>query len=635
MNIKILLLSWMTVWAIHSAELRDSRPSVLLTSAYSMKSAHRLPVWASKELRITSKAYAEFDAAEWQISIKADINADSTRIENPWSADFAVAFPDQRPVVLHWNKGSHSEPSDFQPNQEELRLNETRIFESFGGRSSDGVMPYFNLADEKGGLIFAIGWTGDWKASFQLNQPGNVEVRAGIKRAAIALKAGEELRLPSVLLMSYQGDWIDGQNKFRRLMRKHFTPGNHPEMTLMPVAASVHGMIGFNDTSEEKLKALAGRLPKSRLPVDTFWLDAGWNEGGFPKAQGNPEADTIRFPHGLKLVGESVKEAGLRFLVWFEPERAMRGTWLEREHSSWLMSPSITPPGLRYQENDHFRLLNLGNIDARNWALENVSRHIQESKIGIYRQDFNLYPSFFWHTNEETNRVGMNEIRHITGLYQFLDGLLLRNPDLILDNCASGGRRLDFEMMRRCVALWRSDSCWDDKQYPRNAQAMSYGLSLWLPLHGLGAASVDTVALRSGMGACSSFAIDFNNAEAVEKLRAHLDLHLKARHLFAADFYPLTPWSLDPSRWLAFQYHDPEKDEGIIQAFHGGSENNAEQIVRLRGLNLQNRYSMKSWDDPSSVSVLSGKELSEIGLRLSIRKKPEALVFQYARERRQ
>ena len=190
MNIKILLLSWMTVWAIHSAELRDSRPSMLLTSAYSMKSAHRLPVWASKELRITSKAYAEFDAAEWQISIKADINADSTRIENPWSADFAVAFPDQRPVVLHWNKGSHSEPSDFQPNQEELRLNETRIFESFGGRSSDGVMPYFNLADEKGGLIFAIGWTGDWKASFQLNQPGNVEVRAGIKRAAIALKAG-------------------------------------------------------------------------------------------------------------------------------------------------------------------------------------------------------------------------------------------------------------------------------------------------------------------------------------------------------------------------------------------------------------------------------------------------------------
>jgi alpha-galactosidase len=228
----------------------------------------------------------------------------------------------------------------------------------------------------------------------------------------------------------------------------------------MPVAASVHGLIGFNDTTEEKLTALAASLAVIGLPLDTFWLDAGWNTGGFPHGQGDPEADAKRFPRGLAPVGEAARQAKMRFLAWFEPERAMPGTWLEREHPAWLLQPSDTPPELRYQEKDGFHLLDLGNPEARRWAAETVSKQIREAGIGIYRQDCNLYPAFFWRTAEETNRIGLREIGHIAGLHDYLDELAHRHPDLILDNCASGGRRLDFEMMRRCVALWRSDSCW-------------------------------------------------------------------------------------------------------------------------------------------------------------------------------
>ena len=68
------------------------------------------------------------------------------------------------------------------------------------------------------------------------------------------------VRLPSVLVMSYRGAWGDGQNQFRRLMLRRFTPAGRAPMELMPVAASVHGMIGFNDTTEEKLVALANDI---------------------------------------------------------------------------------------------------------------------------------------------------------------------------------------------------------------------------------------------------------------------------------------------------------------------------------------------------------------------------------------
>jgi alpha-galactosidase len=300
-------------------------------------------------LRIETQAYPDQAATEWQFRLRAPEAGESPLYENLKSADFEVAFPPDAKVRLQWNKGSHSEPGDFEPKTNPLVVGEVFSLESFGGRSSDGVMPYFNLASEGGGLIFAVGWTGDWKASFELQANGKVRVIAGLKRTRFRLAPGEEVRLPSILAMNYSGDWIDGQNQFRRLMLAHHTPKNHPPMTLMPVEAGVHGIFPFNVTSEEKLVQLATDIAALKLPLDCYHLDAGWNEGGFPKGQGNPQADPIRFPNGLAPVGAAVRKTGMRFLAWFEPERAMRGTWLEREHPDWLMKPTDTPDRLRYQ----------------------------------------------------------------------------------------------------------------------------------------------------------------------------------------------------------------------------------------------------------------------------------------------
>ncbi len=282
---------------------------------------------------LDQRDYPAHNAIEWQVSIQAPDTGDSPRFENLASADFVVQFPHSGDITLHSSKGSHAEAADFQPRVEPLAVGQAVSLESFGGRSSDGVMPYFNLATGTGGLILAIGWPGDWKASFEALPETNVRIRAGLKRSHFQLRAGENLRLPSVLVMSYRGDWIEGQNRFRRLMLNHFTPKNHPPMELMPVAASVHGMIGFNNTTEENLTTLAADMAALKLPLDTFWLDAGWNENGFPGSQGNPMADPVRYPHGLGPVGDAVRKTGMRFLVWFEPERAMRGTWIDRAHA--------------------------------------------------------------------------------------------------------------------------------------------------------------------------------------------------------------------------------------------------------------------------------------------------------------
>ena len=575
-------------------------------------------------LRIEARPYPEHGATEWQFRLRAPASGESPLYENLQSADFEVAFPSGAPVTLHWSKGSHSDPGDFEPKTETLSAGKTFSLESFGGRSSDGVMPYFNLSGAGGGLIVAIGWTGDWKASFTLENDGKVRVVAGLKRTRFRLAPGEEVRLPSIVAMNYRGDQMAGQNQFRRLMLEQFTPRNHPPMTLMPVQAGVHGIFPFNGTSEEKLVKLAHDIAALKLPLDCYHLDAGWNEGGFPFGQGNPQSDPVRFPNGLAPVGAAVRKTGMRFLAWFEPERAMRGTWLHREHPEWLLRPSGTPERLRYQEKDGFHLLDLGNPAARQWAVESVSEEISRSDLSFYRQDFNLYPAYFWHTDEKPDEIGLREIRHINGLYAFLDELARRHPGLILDNCAAGGRRLDFEMMRRCIVLWRSDSTWGAKTFPQNVQAMTHGLSYWLPLHGLGAAATDNLALRSGMGSCGGFSINYRDPKAVLALRKHLERYLEIRPIFTGDYYPLTAHSLDKTAWIAWQFHRADLNESIVQAFRRPEATSKTLTVKLRGLIPHQRYEIENFD--GGKEVRTGAELMQ-GLVITLREKPGSAVL--------
>lgn len=625
-------ISCFFVWAILSwmvsnsyANGNETLLSVRWQDGYeSISKALELPVNEHMEgKRFTRQAYPAFEALEWQVRLKPStdtVYADKALLE---SAQWEIELATSEHLELRWSEGSHAQPSDFRPNIERLMLGKPVQLRSFGGRSSDGVMPFFQVGNDQGGFIIAIGWSGDWEASFELKPQGRIAFHAGLQRANFRLRKDQEVRLPSVLLMRYAGPSEKGINQFRSLMLEHFSPQHLERDELMPVAGSVHGMLGFNDTTEEKLISIATRLSEIKLPLDTYWLDAGWSEGGFPAKQGNTMPDTQRFPRGLRPVADLTHQNQQRFLLWFEPERVMRDTELMRDHPNWLMVPKGTPEELRYQEVDGFHLFDMGNEVARRWMLERVSKQITDYGVDIYRQDCNLYPAYYWGnalvtTAQEPNSQEPNakilskdvssEVEYVTGLYEFLDELQARHPQLLIDNCASGGRRVDFEMLRRSVLLWRSDCTWGDVSSPRNMQAMTYGLSFWLPLHGLGAVGTDPISLRSGMGYCASYAIPFGSEHDVQRLRDHLARFLRIRALFSKDFYPLTPWTLKNNEWIAWQFDDAEKGRGLIQVFRGVTDQGGKE-VRLfpRGLQEAALYQVSDWDQEKTETKMGGE----------------------------
>jgi alpha-galactosidase len=83
---------------------------------------------------------------------------------------------------------------------------------------------------------------------------------------------------------------------------------------------------------------------------------------------------------------------------------------------------------------------------------------VEKNGIDIYRQDFNMEPLPFWRESDEENRRGITEMKYIEGLYALWDSLIERFPKILIDNCSSGGRRIDFETCERAVPLWRSDT---------------------------------------------------------------------------------------------------------------------------------------------------------------------------------
>jgi alpha-galactosidase len=313
-------------------------------------------------------------------------------------------------------------------------------------------------------------------------------------------------------------------------------------------------------------------------------------------------------------------------LVWFEPERVMPGSWLRQNHPEWLLSPSNLPAPLAYQQE--WRLLNLGDSAARGWAERTFSGLITEFGVDVYRQDFNMHPLYYWRTSEAADRQGMNEICYVEGLYDYLDTLRKEHPNLLIDNCASGGRRLDFEMMRRSVPLWRSDYCWD----PIGAQSIMFGLSYWLPLQGLGAVSVDPYDVRSGMGACASFAFDYYlpHADFWTPLAARIQEYRRVQALFQGNYYPLTPYSVAKDVWVAWQFDRPDLGEGLVQAFRRPQSAVQTAQYHLHGLIPDQLYAVTDVDS-GATRTMSGRQLMTRGLPIALKSQPGAALITYRR----
>jgi alpha-galactosidase len=248
--------------------------------------------------------------------------------------------------------------------------------------------------------------------------------------------------------------------------------------------------------------------------------------------------------------------------------------------------------------------------------------------VDVYRQDFNIDPLAYWRSVDADDRQGLTEIAHVDGYLRFWRELLRRHPRLWIDSCASGGRRNDLETMRLSVPLLRSDYF----NEPESQQCHTYGLSLWLPYHGSGLGASDKYWFRSCIFPASRVGWDSRKTDLdYAFLKRMVAEFRRVQPYLLRDYYPLTPYSLEKTAWVAWQFDDPEQGGGAVQAFRRAECSDDTLTVRLRGLDPDAKYLFEDLDE-GTTQTMAGYDLRSKGLRITVRDQPGAAVLVYRRE---
>ncbi len=577
-------------------------------------------------IRAGCTIYNDFPAVEWVVKLKNSSGAKTPIIENIQAAETEFRFPGQGNYILHRAMGSNAERTDFAPVDEPLNPGDAITFGPREGRSSgNGALPFFNIEAPREGVMVGIGWTGKWKSSVRRVAGTAIRLSAGLEKTHFALQPGEEVRTPSVALLFWSGnDRLRGHNLFRRFILKHHTPRKNGRPMTLPLASGL-GFGGprpcneYSCATETYAIAMAYRLEQFGIVPEAGWIDAGWYEGsehGWWMGVGNWVINKKNFPNGIRPVSDVAKTLGMGFVLWFEPERVYKGTRLDREHPGWL---------IRLPKNSN-SLLDLGNPEARLWLTDTISGMIEREGITVYRQDFNFDPQEYWRAADAPDRQGIAEIKHIEGLYEFWDELLKRHPGLLIDNCASGGRRLDLETISRSAPLWRTDYQYYE---PNGYQCHTYGLNLYLPCSGTGNSNPETYFWRSSLSSALVFGWDINQPSfPLPQAKKSMEEFKRLRSYFYGDYYPLTAYDSSDEAWMAYQFDRPESEDGIVLAFRRNLSTVSTCQVKLHGLIPSAVYALNFEDYGLKISV-AGKDLLEKGLEIKIPVAPGSLLMTY------
>ncbi len=564
--------------------------------------------------------YRDFPAVDWVLYFENTGEGDTPIIENIQALDIRLGSPigAEKPFVLHRTNGAPSNPTDFELKKIVLSENHVEVLAGGGGRSSNRDFPFFRIDTGRGALIIAVGWSGQWKAEVKCADGKKLHLTAGMELTHFKLHPGEKVRTPRMLVMFHEGDPIESNSRFRRLLQKHY---------VAPYKGERHGAILYCNTcftrgggwlnecnAENQISLIKALKP---LGVEAVITDAGWFEGGWPAGAGNWTPRKDAYPNGMAPVAAAAKECGMVYGLWFEPERVVAGTKVAREHPEWL---------LWKKGDDRTALLNFGLPEVQEYFFNIVDGFMRLPGFEAYRQDFNMDPLQHWRDNDPHDRQGINEIRYIEGLYAYWDKLIAAWPNSFRVECASGGRRIDLETIMRMHVHQKSDHWFDNT----TDQASIMGLSQYLP-NGVIMAPInrlDDYSFHSTMASslCLGWIADDPEFD-MKRAKELADTYRSVRHLLSGDWYPLTDYNRNTDKWLGSQYHRPDLDEGMILVFRRENSSYLTKRIKLMGLEKETMYNLASLSTGWKRKE-RGADLME-GFKITLEKAPSSDMILY------
>ncbi|WP_072571372.1 alpha-galactosidase [Enterobacter sp. SA187] len=365
---------------------------------------------------------------------------------------------------------------EFQPHRVTL-THDSFVLESRRGRSSHEHFPALiagsQAFSEMQGEVWGahLGWSGNHRMRCEVKTDGRryLQAEALYLPGEMALAEGDTLWTPW-LYASYSAAGLNGMSQ----QYHHFLRGElirFPQEKPRPVHLNTWEGIYFNH-SPAYIMQMADEA--AALGVERFIIDDGWFKGRNDDraALGDWYLDEQKYPDGLKPVIDHVKNLGMEFGIWIEPEMINPNADLYRAHPEWVLAM----PGYPQATGRHQLVLNLNIAEAFDYLLERMSWLLGEHDIDYVKWDMNRELVQPAHQGKAAADAQTRQY------YRLFDALRSRFPHVEFESCASGGGRIDYEVLTRCHRFWPSDN---NDALERNT--IQRGMSYFFPPEVMGA----------------------------------------------------------------------------------------------------------------------------------------------------
>ena len=494
-------------------------------------------------------------------------------------------------------------------------MNGIQTLGSRRGMSSHEHNPFLILCDRQAtedhgeciGMMYL--WSGSFRAEVEREQFGSVRavLSPGDESFRWTLAPGERFAAPEVLLSRAEGLTRLSQ-QFHRMVRENVCRGEY-RLAHRPVLINSWEAAYF-DIRADRILDLARRA--ADLGMELFVLDDGWFHGRTDDTAGLGDwfENREKLPEGLESLIRGIRETGLLFGIWVEPEMVSENSELYRAHPDWaLAAPGRAPMRGRYQ-----LVLDLSRREVQDYIIEAMSGLLERYDISYVKWDFNRSVCDLYSHTLPAARQGEAGHRYVLGLYRVLEALTARFPGVLFEGCSGGGGRFDAGMLYYTPQIW----CSDDTD-PIERLTIQGGTSYGYPISTMGAhvsaspnhqtGRTTPLQTRGYVAMSGAFGYELDLAklseEELEEIRHQIQHFRQDEALLQRGlYYRLDEFTeaQDASAWL---FVSEDRSRALLNVVVRSPHANAPLIhLKLKGLDPAARYAMEEDDAVRSGAAL-------------------------------
>ena len=519
---------------------------------------------------------------------------------------------------------------EAQMSSQQLQFGKKVIDTKLGSRAAMHTHPFFEVGlngpvKEHSGevLMGTLGWTGNFRFTFEVDNVGNLRVIPGINPYASVyeLKADEVFTTPEfIFTLSYDGASQGSRNLHDWARKYELKDGDGSRLTLLN---------NWENTAFDFNQDILAELMKEakHLGVDMFLLDDGWFGNKYPRKDdhaglGDWEVTRDKLPGGIAALVKSANDAGVKFGIWIEPEMVNPKSELYEKHPDWV----IKQPNRDTYYYRNQLVLDLSNPKVQDYVFGVVDNILTENPdVAYFKWDCNSPITNIYSPYAKDNQ-GQLYVNHVRGIYNVLKRIKDKYPNVPMMLCSGGGARCDYEALKYFTEFWCSDNT-----DPIERIYIQWGFSQFFPAKAMAAQVTSwkkntSVKFRTDVAAMCKLGFDIGLKELSADELAYCQQAV-------ANWKRLQPAVMDGDQYrlvspyetnhAAVEYVDKSKTMAVLFAYDLSPRFQEKlQAVKLQGLQPDKKYLVEEINlMPGTESefaqnrkIYSGNYLMKVGL---------------------